>query len=34
MIELSDKITVGYASEGGKLESLLKTTEKEILRLV
>lgn len=34
MIELSDNITVGYASEGGKLESLLKTTEKEITRLV
>ena len=34
MIELADKITVGYASEGGKLELLLKTTEKEIIRLV
>jgi len=34
MIELADNITVGYASEGGKLESLLKTTEKEIIRLV
>ena len=34
MIELADKITVGYASEGGKLESLLNTTEKEIIRLV
>ena len=34
MIELADNITVGYASEGGKLESILKTTEKEIIRLV
>ncbi len=34
MIELADKITVGYASESGKLESILKTTEKEIIRLV
>jgi len=34
MIELADNITVGYASERGKLESLLKTTEKEIIRLV
>jgi len=33
MIELADNITVGYASEGGKLESILKTTEKEIIRL-
>ena len=34
MIELADNITVGYASEGGKLESILKTTVKEIIRLV
>lgn len=34
MIELADKITVGYTSEGGKLEALLNTTEKEIIRLV
>ncbi len=34
MIELADDITVGYASEGGKLETLLKTTVKEIIRLV
>lgn len=34
MIELADNITVGYASEGGKLEALLKTTKKEIIRLV
>ncbi len=34
MIELADNITVGFASEGGKLESLLKTTEKEITKLV
>lgn len=34
MIELADKITVGYASKGGKLEALLKTTTKEIIRLI
>lgn len=34
MIELADNITVGYASEGGKLATLLKTTKKEIIRLV
>jgi len=34
MIELADKITVRYASEGGKLELLLKKTKKEIIRLV
>ncbi len=34
MIELTDKITVRYASEGGKLELLLKKTKKEIIRLV
>lgn len=34
MIELADNITVGYASERGKLESLLKQTKKEIIRLV
>ncbi len=34
MIELADNITVGYASKGGKLETLLNTTEKEIIRLV
>ena len=34
MIELADNITVGYASEGGNLETLLKTTKKEITRLV
>ena len=34
MLELADNITVGYASEGGKIESLLKTTEKKIIRLV
>nr|MBP6989815.1 hypothetical protein [Candidatus Shapirobacteria bacterium] len=34
MIELTDNITVGYASKGGKLETLLKTTKKEITRLV
>lgn len=33
IIELADKITVGYASKGGKLEALLKTTEKEITKL-
>lgn len=34
MIELADNITVGYASEGGNLETLLKTTKKEVIRLV
>ncbi|MBS4058091.1 MAG: hypothetical protein KGZ82_12285 [Bacteroidales bacterium] len=34
MIELADIITVGYASEGGNLETLLKTTKKELIRLV
>lgn len=34
MIELADNITVGYASKGGKLETLLKTTKKEVIRLV
>ncbi len=34
MIELADNITVGYASKGGKLESLLRTIEKEMVRLV
>jgi hypothetical protein len=34
MIDLADSITVGYASKGGKLESLLQTTEKEIVKLV
>lgn len=34
MIELANNITVGYVSKGGKLETLLKTTEKEIIRLV
>lgn len=34
MIELAENITVGYASERGKLETLLKTTKKEIIRLV
>ena len=31
MIELADNITIGYASEGGKLESILKTKKKELL---
>jgi hypothetical protein len=30
MIELADKITVGYASTGGQLEKLLKLTDKRI----
>lgn len=34
MIELADSITVGYVSKKGKLETLLKTTQKEIIRLV
>lgn len=34
MIELADNITAGYASEGGKLETLLKITEKPIIKIV
>ena len=34
MIELADNITIGFASKGGKLETLLKTTEKPITKLV
>ncbi|MBU0489289.1 MAG: DNA-binding protein [Bacteroidetes bacterium] len=34
MIELADSITIGYASEGGNLETLLTSTKKEIIRLV
>jgi len=34
MIGLADNITIGYASEGGNLETLLKTTKKEVIRLV
>ncbi len=34
MIKLADNITIGYASKGGKLEKLLQSTEKEIIRLV
>ncbi len=34
MIQLADEVTVGYASAGGKLENLLKTTDKTIHRLV
>lgn len=34
MIELADTITVGYASEGGKLERLLTMIEKNVIRLV
>jgi len=32
MIELADEITVGYASEGGKIENLLKSTGKTIIK--
>ena len=34
MIELADSITIGYTSEGGKLEDLLKVSEKPIIKLV
>ena len=34
MIELADNIDIGYASKEGKLEKLLQSTEKEIIRLV
>jgi len=33
MIELADNITIGYANKGGMLESLLKTTQKKMVRL-
>lgn len=33
MIELAESITVGHASTGGKLESILKTTDKKIFSL-
>lgn len=33
MIELADKITVGYASSGGQLEGLLLNTEKRINKI-
>jgi hypothetical protein len=34
MIELADKITVGYASTGGQLEKLLKLTDKRIEQII
>lgn len=34
MIELADRITIGYASPGGQLEELLKGVEKPVERLV
>jgi len=33
MIDLADNITVGYISEGGQLEDLLKHVNKEIIQL-
>lgn len=33
MTDLADSITVGYASEGGQLEELLKKVEKPILKI-
>lgn len=33
MVELADKITLGYVSPGGMLEKLLKGIEKPIIRL-
>lgn len=33
MIELADSITVGYTSAGGKLEKLLKMTNKPIIKI-
>ncbi|OFX31243.1 MAG: hypothetical protein A2X08_04290 [Bacteroidetes bacterium GWA2_32_17] len=33
MIELADNIVVGYVSEGGMLEELLKQTNKEIIKI-
>jgi hypothetical protein len=34
MLELADRIAIGYASPGGQLESLLKETDKQISRIV
>lgn len=34
MIELANRITIGYASPGGQLEGLLKGVEKPVERLV
>jgi hypothetical protein len=34
MIELADNITIGYASEGGQLEKLLRNIEKPITRIL
>lgn len=33
MTDLADSITVGYASEGGKLEKLVQTSQKSISRI-
>ena len=33
MIELADKITVGFVSEGGNLKELLKQTKKKIIKV-
>ena len=33
MLDLADTITVGYASPDGKLETLLKSTDKELIRI-
>lgn len=34
MVQLADKITVGYASTGGQLEKLLANHDKEIIKIV
>ncbi len=33
MIDLSDKLAIGFSSKGGNLEKLLKQTKKEILKI-
>lgn len=34
MIEMADKIILGYASAGGQLEKLLKMTNKQIIKII
>lgn len=33
MINLADKITIGFASERGKIEKLIKSVDKQIDRI-
>lgn len=34
MVQLADKITVGYSSVGGQLEKILENQDKEIIKIV